>query len=146
MWTSTTLPDNNQWKICNGESLNRSDYPELFEIIGTTFGNDDGLTFKIPNLDDVFIKSSTTTINSSVSGNNNITLSTNQLPSHNHNASAGNQSANHSHTVNLGDQSANHSHTVDLGDQSANHSHTANTNSRGHQHRSNLYIGIVMDI
>lgn len=33
--------------ICNGASLSRTEYPELFSVIGTTWGSDDPSTFKL---------------------------------------------------------------------------------------------------
>lgn len=39
------------WIICDGRELNRSEYEDLFTIIGTTYGEGDGsTTFNIPNL------------------------------------------------------------------------------------------------
>lgn len=37
------------WRKCNGELLAPSDYPELFALIGTTFGGDGESTFALPN-------------------------------------------------------------------------------------------------
>lgn len=39
----------NGYMECNGQNLNRADYPELFNTIGTTYGSDSPLTFKLPN-------------------------------------------------------------------------------------------------
>ena len=40
----------NGWLFCDGSEVSRSDYPELFGIIGTTYGEGDGsTTFKLPN-------------------------------------------------------------------------------------------------
>ena len=36
--------------LCNGASLSRTDYPDLFAIIGVTWGNVDGSHFNLPNL------------------------------------------------------------------------------------------------
>lgn len=38
------------WLICDGSSVSRSTYADLFAVIGTTFGNGlgDGLTFSLP--------------------------------------------------------------------------------------------------
>lgn len=47
-WTATTAPSG--WKICNGQSLSRTTYAQLFANIGTTFGSDNGSTFKVPDL------------------------------------------------------------------------------------------------
>lgn len=41
---------------CNGASISRSNYQKLFKAIGTTFGNDDSNTFKLPDLRGRFIR------------------------------------------------------------------------------------------
>ena len=47
-WYSNTIPDN--WLLCNGQAVSRTDYPDLFAIIGTTYGEGDGAnTFNLPN-------------------------------------------------------------------------------------------------
>jgi microcystin-dependent protein len=38
------------WLLCYGQSLLRSDYPELFAAIGTTYGSADGTHFNVPDL------------------------------------------------------------------------------------------------
>jgi microcystin-dependent protein len=44
--------ERNGWILCNGQQLNRSEYSDLFDLIGTTFGNGDGVnTFNVPNAD-----------------------------------------------------------------------------------------------
>ena len=37
------------WAVCDGSLLAAADYPELFEVIGTTYGGD-GQTFALPDL------------------------------------------------------------------------------------------------
>ena len=44
------------WLECNGASLSRTTYANLFGIIGTTYGNIDGSTFKLPDLRGEFIR------------------------------------------------------------------------------------------
>ncbi len=39
-----------QWLPCDGRSVSRSNYPVLFEAIGTAFGSDNVGTFKLPDL------------------------------------------------------------------------------------------------
>jgi len=39
-----------RWLLCDGASLLRSDYPDLFGVIGTTYGAADGTHFNIPDL------------------------------------------------------------------------------------------------
>lgn len=41
--------DHYGWLICDGRSLSRSDYPELFEMIGTKYGNTSSSTFNLPD-------------------------------------------------------------------------------------------------
>lgn len=39
--------------VCDGSAVSRSDYSELFDVIGTNFGNGDGsTTFNLPNIGD----------------------------------------------------------------------------------------------
>ena len=41
----------NGWLICDGSQVSRSLYPELFSVIGTTYGSGDGFsTFTLPDL------------------------------------------------------------------------------------------------
>lgn len=54
-----TLPEN--YLECNGQEVSRTDYEELFSIIGTTYGDGDGsTTFNLPNLQDKFPMASST--------------------------------------------------------------------------------------
>lgn len=46
---SITPTDHKNWLICNGRSLSRTEYADLFAMIGTTYGNDDADTFKLPD-------------------------------------------------------------------------------------------------
>ena len=43
-----TAPTN--WLFCNGQAVSRTDYPDLFKAIGTTYGSGDGsTTFNVPD-------------------------------------------------------------------------------------------------
>lgn len=47
-YAGTTAPAN--WLLCDGSTISRSTYSQLFEVIGTAYGAGDGsTTFKIPN-------------------------------------------------------------------------------------------------
>lgn len=47
-YPKATAPEN--WLICDGSAISRTDYSELFNAIGTTFGEGDGsTTFNLPN-------------------------------------------------------------------------------------------------
>lgn len=47
-YAGTTAPDD--WLLCYGQSLVRTDYPDLFDAIGTTYGAVDGTHFNVPDL------------------------------------------------------------------------------------------------
>lgn len=109
----------NGWLICDGSQVSRALYPELFSVIGTTYGSGDGFTtFTLPDLrgrtiagkDGVnnmnngptnrltsthFGASGTALGNSG--GNEAHTLDTNQMPSHSHTQNS------HSHTFDRGE-------------------------------------------
>lgn len=52
-WYSETIPDN--WLICNGQEISRTEYSELFSVLDTTYGAGDGsTTFNIPNMSSRF--------------------------------------------------------------------------------------------
>ncbi|MEH2201502.1 tail fiber protein [Nostoc sp.] len=44
------------WLVCDGQKVNRTDYPELFEIIGTLHGGDPTKTFMLPDLRGRFVR------------------------------------------------------------------------------------------
>lgn len=48
-FAGTTSPDP-KWLLCDGASLLRADYPDLFTVIGTTYGAADGTHFNVPDL------------------------------------------------------------------------------------------------
>ena len=48
MYSSAVAPDG--WLYCNGAAVSRTDFLNLFEVIGTAYGAGDGLTtFNLPN-------------------------------------------------------------------------------------------------
>lgn len=50
-WTTETAPDG--WLICDGSAISRTEYSQLFDVIGTTYGEGDGsTTFNIPEIED----------------------------------------------------------------------------------------------
>jgi len=48
-YAGSTSPDT-RWLLCDGASLLRTDYPDLYAVIGTTYGAADGTHFSIPDL------------------------------------------------------------------------------------------------
>lgn len=51
----TTAPDG--WLLCQGQALSRTEYKDLFDVIGTNFGSGDGsTTFNIPDFRGEFLR------------------------------------------------------------------------------------------
>ena len=78
------------WQLCNGQLLPISNYDTLFVLIGTTYGGDGQETFALPNLQGrVPVHNgtgsglSTYTLGQS-GGTESVTLTTQQIPSHDH--------------------------------------------------------------
>lgn len=76
----------NGWLFCDGSEISRSTYSRLYSIIGTIYGaGDNSTTFNIPNLQELIpVGKSTNTNLGDSGGNNTITLTTDQLPTHTH--------------------------------------------------------------
>ena len=78
------------WAFCNGQLLAISEYDALFNLIGTTYGGDGQTTFALPNLQGrlplhMGTSSSGTTYQlGENSGVESVTLTTQQIPNHNH--------------------------------------------------------------
>ena len=82
------------WLFCNGQAVSRETYPELFSVIGTTYGDGDGsTTFNVPDFSSRSpmgvgtgtdgTNSETTTLGQE-KGEYKHTLTENEMPSHNH--------------------------------------------------------------
>src|SRR5580704_9017103 len=81
------------WAFCNGQPMNISDNPTLFNVIGTTYGGDGVQTFNMPNLQGrVPMHWGTgpggTTVIGQPLGVTNVTLTQAQTPSHLHTITA----------------------------------------------------------
>lgn len=89
------------WLFCDGQPLPISENETLFQLIGTTYGGDGEETFNLPNLQSRIPlhqgtgSSGSTFILGETGGAEEITLTTQQIPIHNHaplaNTSAGNE-------------------------------------------------------
>lgn len=49
IFAGDTSPDPN-WLVCDGDSLLRDEYPDLFAVIGTLYGAVDGSHFNVPDM------------------------------------------------------------------------------------------------
>lgn len=78
------------WQSCNGALMPISENETLFQLIGTTYGGDGQSTFAVPDLQGRApmhwgngAGGPSTTI-AQIQGTENVTLTTNQIPIHNH--------------------------------------------------------------
>lgn len=88
MWPSDTLPTG--YHLCDGSSLNISDYPELYKVLGTTYGGS-GTSFKLPNIQGLFVAGKGANDYNTLGatgGANKVELDISEMPKHNHNSSS----------------------------------------------------------
>ena len=79
--------------LCNGQAVSRTEYSELFAIIGTSFGSGDGsTTFNVPDYRDKFVLGAGGDVDlAETGGEKEHTLTTGEMPKHHHQCSgAGN--------------------------------------------------------
>jgi microcystin-dependent protein len=83
-YAGSTVP--NGYLECDGAAVSRTDYADLFAVIGTTYGTGDGsTTFNLPDMDGrVSMGASVGHILGSFGGEETHTLATSEIPSHSH--------------------------------------------------------------
>ena len=73
------------WAFCNGQLMAIAENDTLFTLIGTTYGGDGQSTFGLPDLQGrIPIHQGSVFVLGEKSGVETVTLTTNQIPSHNH--------------------------------------------------------------
>ena len=83
------------WMLCQGQTLSIAENEVLFQLIGTTYGGDGQSTFNLPNLASrVPVHQGNTFILGQTGGVENVTLTTQQIPAHNHTFIASGDAAN----------------------------------------------------
>jgi microcystin-dependent protein len=81
------------WMFCEGQLLPISEYETLFNLIGTTYGGDGESTFALPDLRGrIPIHQGNGFTLAETGGVEEVTLTVNQLPAHNHAVQADSQS------------------------------------------------------
>lgn len=103
MWPGNTPPSEFYWKECNGQTLPKSEYPELFSVLGTSHGADTATTFTLPDLRNKFVRGSSAV--GTTGGSDLVTLGVENLPSHSHGMN--------DHTHNIGS----HTHNINVQNQ-----------------------------
>jgi len=113
---------NPPWLIMIGQSLVRTDYPDLFALIGTTWGSADSTHFTLPDMRGSTLVGSGTGTGLSArvlgdkGGAETVTISVAQLPSHAHQQGGQTDAqGNHSHGGATGTDSPDHAHTTNVG-------------------------------
>jgi microcystin-dependent protein len=106
MYGGSSAP--NGWFLCDGGAISRTTYNRLFTVIGTTFGNGDGVsTFNLPNLTNRFPANYGAL--GATGGSATATLATANLPAHTHTVTSlpttSNGDHNHTFTVNITESS-----------------------------------------
>jgi microcystin-dependent protein len=73
------------WMLCDGQVLPISENETLFQLIGTTYGGDGQETFALPNLQSrIPIHQGGASVLAETGGVEQVTLTTQQIPSHPH--------------------------------------------------------------
>lgn len=81
---SSTIPS--KWHICDGSTFTTTSHQDLYNIIGSRYnsGGEASGTFRIPNLVDKYILSTTSSVDSSNWSAGSNTMEVNQIPAHTH--------------------------------------------------------------
>jgi microcystin-dependent protein len=93
IWAKTTAPTG--WLLCQGQTISRTTYADLYAAIGTTFGSGDGsTTFQLPNMKGRMVVGYDTgqsefNVIGETGGEKAHTLTVAEMPSHNHGGATG---------------------------------------------------------
>jgi microcystin-dependent protein len=107
--------DEGFWLLCDGRPLTRSEYPELYSVIGFSFGSDEDGSFYLPDCRGRALAAAghgsglSSRAIGEKTGNESHTLITDELPSHNHSGTTASSGA-HNHGGATGSDGT-HSHT-----------------------------------
>ena len=124
--------------VCDGSEIEREVYPELFAVIGTTYGSGDGLsTFNLPNLSGKLpLCASQDYIIGATGGEETHSLTDTETPSHTH------EIPQHTHTIELTVSTPVLTHTVSQ-QPSFNYTNPGNVGANTATPNSNYYTNGV---
>jgi microcystin-dependent protein len=124
------------WLVCDGSTVSRTTYAQLFAVCGTTYGSGDGsTTFGLPNtVDRIPVGSGVKFIRGEVGGSETFTLTTAQLPSHTHGSGGSHDHTGQSHD-HTGSSMGTHDHP------GSSHTHTVNHDHVNDAHSHSLGVG-----
>ena len=102
MWTGAVNAVPTGWLLCDGSEVSQTTYADLYAVIGSTFGTPvTNTNFILPNLVDKFVAgvgSSGTYSVGTTGGADSVTLTTDEIPAHNHTATSTVTDPGHNHT------------------------------------------------
>jgi microcystin-dependent protein len=152
--TSLVNADHLGWLRCDGRSLSIAAYPQLYKVIGTSFGSTGTGYFNLPNpegrvlafvgrpqtqVQDDYVADTNTWVMGDLSGEEIHTLTLGEMPVHNHDFSdlSGTTVAIQGNAFGFTDLSGEHNHTG-LTDPSGAHTHTINDSGHSHSYVNNV--------
>lgn len=105
-FTGQSVPSG--YLVCDGSEVVREEYPELFAVIGTTYGEGDGIaTFNLPSISGkTLLCASPSHLIGSIGGEETHTIVSSEMPSHAHTIPA------HTHENTLSFRTSSLSHTI----------------------------------
>lgn len=93
LWAGSSAPDDDNLLLCDGTHYSNADYPDLWAVIGTTYGGAGATDFALPDMRGaVAIGESSGHALASTGGADTVTLTTAEMPAHAH------LDAGHTHT------------------------------------------------
>jgi len=137
-WSSASVPTG--FLECNGQTVSRSTYADLFAIVGTTYGAGDGSsTFLVPDLqDNVAVGKSNNKALASTGGANTVAATGNVGGSTANATLSESQLASHSHPFAVRQPGANNNNAAQRGFQGGSANAVTNNTGSGSGHSHNM--------